>query len=136
MPEPRWRRLQSSRVAAVSPAYHPVGLPIPDSLLGLVSYAVTAALAGFGGPDRHVRLPWVVLLMGAKVAADAALGAVLLGVQWLWYRAFCLYCVTTSTLSFVAAALALPETWAAARQLRATTPRRVETRAWESLPRV
>jgi hypothetical protein len=59
-----------------------------------------------------------MLLMGPKVATDAALGAVLLGVQWLWYRAFCVYCVTTSALSFVAAALAIPETRAALRRVR------------------
>ena len=128
--EPRWSRLKSSRIAAAPAACRPLGLPIPDSLLGLVSYALTAALAGFGEPDRHRRLPWIVLLMSAKVAADAALGAVLLGVQWAWFRAFCLYCVTASALSFVAAALAVPETRAALRQLRVTRSRgQVETQS-------
>jgi len=111
-------RIQSSRVAAVPPAYRPLGLPIPDSLLGLVSYAVTAALTGLGGPDRHRRSPTLVLLMAAKVYGDAALGTALFAIQWTWYRAFCMYCVTTSLLSLVAVALAIPETRAALQRLR------------------
>ncbi len=112
------RRFKSSQVAAVPPAYRPLGLPIPDSLLGLVSYAATAALAGLGGPDRHRRAPALVLLMAAKVYGDAALGATLSALQWSWYRAFCMYCVTTSALSLVAAVLAIPETRAALQQIR------------------
>jgi hypothetical protein len=121
---PAWRRLDSSRVAAVGPAYRPLGLPIPDSLLGLVSYAATAALAGLGGPERHRRQPWLVLLMTGKVLGDAALGAVLFGVQWAWYRTFCLYCVTTSALSLVAMALVVPETWAAGKRIVAQREKR------------
>lgn len=68
--DPPVRRFKSSQVAAVPPAYRPLGLPIPDSLLGLVSYAGTAALAGLGGPDRHRRAPGLVLLMAAKVYGD------------------------------------------------------------------
>jgi hypothetical protein len=111
-------RFKSSRIAAVPPTYRPLGLPIPDSLLGLVSYATTAALAGLGGPDRHQRSPGLVFLMAAKVAFDAVLGGVLFAIQWSWYRMFCMYCVTTSLLGFVAAALALPETRAALRRFR------------------
>lgn len=117
LPQPRLRRLKSSEVAAVAPAYRPLGLPIADSLLGLLSYAVTAALAGFGGPDRPERLPWVVPLMTAKVVGDAVLGAVLFGVQWAWYRAFCLYCLIAAFASFVAVPLAVPETRAVWRRL-------------------
>ncbi len=110
--------LDSSRVAAVPPVYRPFGVPIPDSLLGLVSYALTAALAGLGGPDRHRGSPALVFLMAAKVFADAILAGVLFGVQWAWYRAFCVYCVATSCLSLVAAVLAIPETKAASKAVR------------------
>ena len=112
------RRIRSSRTLPPMPPASPIGLPIPDSLLGLVSYATTAALAALGGPDRHRRTPILTLLMSAKVAGDAALGAVLMGVQWTWYRAFCMYCVTASLLSFAAAALAVPETRTALKHLR------------------
>ncbi len=118
LPQPRLRRLKSSEVAAVGPAYRPLGLPIADSLLGLVSYAVTAALAGFGGPDRAEHLPWAVPLMTAKVVGDAVLGAVLFGIQWAWYRAFCMYCVIAAFASLVAVPLAVPETWAVWRRYR------------------
>ena len=120
-----WRRLpdlpvsklKSSKVAAVPPAYRPLGLPIPDSLLGLLSYATTAALAGFAGPDRHQHLPWVVLVMAAKVLGDAILGAVLFGIQWVWYRGFCMYCLIAALASFTAVPLAVPETRAALKRL-------------------
>ncbi len=118
LPELPIRRLKSSEVAAVAPAYRPLGLPIADSLLGLISYAVTAALAGFGGPDRPQRLPWVVPLMTAKIVGDAILGAVLFGIQWAWYRAFCMYCLIAAFASFVAVPLAVPETWAVWRRWR------------------
>jgi hypothetical protein len=118
LPDVPRSKFQSSRVAAVPPAYRPLGLPIPDALLGLLSYAVTAALAGFGGPDRRDRLPWIVPLMAAKVLGDAALGAVLFGIQWAWYRAFCMYRVIAACASFVAVPLAVPETWAALRRRR------------------
>ncbi len=113
-----WPRFQSSRIAAVLPAYRPLGFPIPDSLLGLVSYTVTAALAALGGPDRHRRTPALVLLMATKVYGDAALGATLSALQWVGYHAFCMYCVTTSVLSLLAAALAIPETRAALQRIR------------------
>jgi hypothetical protein len=115
---PAWRRLDSSRVAAVGPAYHPLGLPIPDSLLGLVSYAATAALAGLGGPQRHRERPWLVLLMAGKVLGDAALGVVLFRVQWVWYRTFCMYCVAATGASLAAVALMAPETRAALKWWR------------------
>ena len=117
LPRPRF---QSSKVAAVAPAYRPLGLPIPDSLLGLISYAVTAALAGFGGPERRVHMPWVVMLMSVKILGDAALGAVLFVIQWAWYRSFCVYCVIAALASFGALPLAVPETWAAWRRLKET----------------
>ncbi len=118
LPDLPVRRLKSSEVAAVAPAYRPLGLPIPDSLLGLISYAVTAALAGFGGPERWDRLPWVAPFMTAKVAGDAILAAVLFVIQWAWYRAFCMYCLIAAFASFAAVPLAVPETWAAWRRLR------------------
>jgi hypothetical protein len=74
---------------AVAPAYRPLGLPIPDALRGLLSYAVTAALA-----------------------------AVLFGIQWIWYRAFSMYCVIAALASFAAVPWAVPETKAAWRKLR------------------
>ena len=125
-----WRRLpdlpvsklKSSKVAAVPPAYRPLGLPIPDSLLGLLSYAATAALAGFAGPDRPRHLPWVVLVMAAKVLGDAILGAVLFWIQWAWYRGFCMYCLIAALASFTAVPLAVPETWAALKRLRGREP--------------
>ena len=117
LPQLPWSRFKSSQLAAVAPAYRPFGLPISDSLLGLISYAVTAALAGFAGPDRNRYLPWMVLLMAAKVLGDATLGAILFWVQWRWYRGFCMYCVIAAFASFAAVPLAVPETWAVLKRL-------------------
>ena len=112
LPELPWSRLRTSQIAAVAPAFRPLGLPIPDSFLGLINYAVTAALAGFAGPDRHQHLPWIVLLMAAKVLADATLAGVLTWVQWRWYGAFCMYCLIAALASFAAVPLMVPELWA------------------------
>ena len=117
LPDLPWRRLESSEVSAVEPAYRPLGLPIPDAFLGLISYAVTAALAAFGGPGREQQFPAIVLLMAAKIAGDAALAGVLWWIQWAWYRSFCMYCLMASIASFIAIPLAAPETWAALKRL-------------------
>jgi uncharacterized membrane protein len=117
LPDLPWSRFRSSQIAAVAPAYRPFGLPVPDSLLGLASFAVTAALAGFGGPERHLQQPWIVFLLAAKVLGDATLGAVLFWVQWGWYRAFCMYCVIAALASLAAVPLVVPETWAALKGL-------------------
>src|ERR1700759_5800787 len=87
IPEPRGRWFDAERING-SPQGYSI-LHMPDALLGAVSYAATACLAGAGDPDRAQTTPWIALTMGAKLAGDAALAAKMTVEQWTRYRAFC-----------------------------------------------
>ena len=116
IPEPRWRWFDAERINGSARAYSI--LHTPDALLGALSYAATACLAGASGPNRAHTAPWIPVTMGAKLAADAALAAKMTAEQWTRYRAFCFWCVLSAGATFAAAALGLPETAAAMRTIR------------------
>jgi len=116
IPEPRPRWFDAERITGSAQAYSI--LHTPDALLGAVSYAVTACLAGASGPDRARRAPWIPLAMEAKLAGDAALAAKMTAEQWSRHRAFCFWCVLSAGATLAAAALGLPETAAAMRAIR------------------
>jgi len=110
LPEPPLPRMDADRVDAAPEAYNRLWLPLPDAMLGLVSYSITAALASLGGPARYDRLWWLVLLLFVKVAADAYQAGKLSWEQWSLHQAFCSWCLVAAIVTFVAVPLALPET--------------------------
>lgn len=95
-------------------------LPVPDALLGAVSYAVEVVLdlAG-GGAGRWHRRPRLVLAFGAVVAGAGAVSAGLVVLQAAVFGAFCTLCLCSAGTAFVIAALALPEVRAATRHVLA-----------------
>lgn len=115
--EPPWRYFNADKVDAAAEAYHRMGLPMPDAMLGIVSYAVTVALVSVGGPDRFERWWWLPLLMGAKVLIDALQAGRLSWEQWAQHNAFCFWCLIAAASTFVAVPLAAPESWAAIKGL-------------------
>jgi uncharacterized membrane protein len=92
-------------------------LRTPDALLGALSYAATACLAGAGDPDRSRTAPWLSVAMGAKLLADASIAGKLTVTQWTRYRAFCFWCLLTTGATVAAAVVGIPETLAAARTI-------------------
>jgi hypothetical protein len=105
----------AERVDAAPQAYR--YLKTPDAVLGLGSYAVTLALAAYGGPDRARTAPLVPVALAAKAAVDAANAAKLSVDQWTQHRAFCVWCLAAAGATFAALPLTLPEAGAAARRL-------------------
>ena len=99
-----------ARVVDVSAqAYQLLGSP--DATLGVVSYAVTAALAGLGGAQPPVA---VAAALAAKAAVDLAWAAKLTADQATKHRAACSWCLLASALTlstFVSAAAELRATW-------------------------
>ncbi len=93
-------------------------LQTPDALLGLGSYAATAALAALGPPDRARTQPWSALAMGAKTLLDALLATTLLASQPVKYQAFSFWNVLSAGAVLASAWRALPESKAALRQIR------------------
>lgn len=112
LPEPPFRLFNADKVDAAPEAYNRMYLPMPDAFLGLVSYAITAALATLGSADRFERWPWwgwVPLVMALKVFVDAVQAGKLSWEQWDLHRAFCFWCMVAAAATFLAVPLAVPE---------------------------
>lgn len=116
LPEPDLPLLDADKVDAADEAYAKLGTP--DAVLGLVSYAATAALAAMGGQDRARTTPWIPVALAAKAAVDAVQAGKLTWDQWAKQRAFCSYCLVASAATFAAAPLVVPEARAAIARLR------------------
>jgi len=115
IPEPRIPGFNADKVAGSAEAYSILG--IPDGLLGMGSYAVTAALATIGASDRTIERPALSLLMAAKVGVDTAFAAKSVRDQWKKQHAFCSWCLLACAVTFAAVPLVIPETRAATRQM-------------------
>ncbi len=115
--EPPLRLFNADRVDAAPEAYSRMHLPMPDAFVGLVSYAITAALASLGGATRYERWWWLPLLLGLKVFADAYQAGKLSWEQWSVHREFCFWCLLAAMATIIAVPLAVPEMWAALKRI-------------------
>ena len=106
----------SDRVDASSYAYR--RLSSPDGPAMVISYAVTAALAAAGGPDRPRGAPLLPVFTLGKVIGDLVLALELAREEWRENRALCAYCQLATLASAVSLPLALPEAARAVRRLR------------------
>jgi uncharacterized membrane protein len=109
VPEPPLPGLGADAVDASGEAYA-LG-HTPDSTLGILSGAVTLALAGMGGPRRASEQRLIPLALFAKTLLDAANGAYLTAEQLTKHKKVCAYC----TVSAVAGAASVPAAWPEAR---------------------
>ena len=115
LPEPRWNGFDAEKVNGSAQAYSI--LTVPDGLLGLARYAVTACLAGAGAENRWRTNPWLPAAMGSKLLADAAFAGKLTLDECKKFRAFSLWSLLAAGATFMALPLAVPETKAAVQQL-------------------
>jgi hypothetical protein len=120
LPDPPVGPFDSDRVDASNYAYK--RLQTPDGLLMLISYGVTAALAGAGGANRAQRLPLVSLAMASKILYDTFLTFKLAGEEWQENQALCAYCQVATLASLASLGLALPEARDAIERLRGRGP--------------
>ena len=81
----------------------------PDALLGLVSYAVTACLAGAGALDRRKKFRLIPLAMGAKVMLDTAFAGNLELKGWRKMRKLSVWSLLISGATLGSLVLAMPE---------------------------
>lgn len=107
LPDPPGSIFDSARVDASDYGYR--RLQTPDALMMVVSYGVTAWLAGAGGKDRAGALPWVPVAMGLKIVADVLTALELGREEWQENKALCAYCQVATICSLASAALAFPE---------------------------
>lgn len=115
LPDPPLPYIDSNKVNASAYAYK--RLETPDALLMLLTYSVTAILAGAGGKNRAETHPAIPIAMGIKTLADTALNLQLAREEWQDNKALCFYCQTATVVSAVSTALAVPEAVKAVRKL-------------------
>ena len=108
-------RLDSDRVDASDYAYK--RLRTPDALQMIVSYGLTACLAGAGEEGRARTTPLLPLAMAGKVIGDAFFAVKLGQEEWAENKALCWYCQSATLASLASTALVLPEAAKAARRL-------------------
>jgi hypothetical protein len=116
LPDPPAGPFDSARVDASDYAYK--RLRTPDALMMVVSYGVTAWLAGADGEDRPRTNPKLPLAMGAKIAGDIGTALQLAREEWGENEALCFYCQVATVCSVASFALAVPEMMEAARNVR------------------
>jgi hypothetical protein len=105
----------STRVDASDYGYK--RLQMPDSLLMIGNYAVTAMLAGAGGKDRAIRQPHLPIALAAKAGMDVATNLKLAQEEWAENKALCAYCQAATLASLATLVIALPEAVRAFRRL-------------------
>jgi uncharacterized membrane protein len=107
LPDPPVSIFDSARVDASDYAYK--RLQTPDALMMVVSYGITAWLAGAGGQRRADSMPWLPLAMGAKIVGDALTALELGREEWAENEALCFYCQVATLCSLASAVIAWPE---------------------------
>lgn len=115
LPEPPLPRLDADRVDASAEAYS--RFSTPDAFLGIGNYAMTAGLAAMGGQHRAKEQPWIPLALTIKVAFDTWQAVRLFRDQLTRFHAFCSWCLLAAGTTLATVPLAVPETYAALRQL-------------------
>lgn len=115
LPDPPGKIWDSDKVDASDYAYKRARTP--DGLAMLVTYGVTALLAGAGGQDRARKLPWLPLALAAKVASDVVTNMTLAREEWAENKALCAYCQAANLASLATVPLVVPEARKALRHL-------------------
>lgn len=119
LPDPPIAVFDSPKVDASNYAYK--RMQTPDGLLMLVTYGITASLAGAGGARRAETQPLLPVAMGAKLAYDVFTAFRLAGEEWAENKALCAYCQAATVASVASLIIAVPEVRRAVEQLLAGT---------------
>ena len=115
LPDPPLDIFNSDKVDASDYGYK--RLDTPDALPMIVTYGLTATLAGAGGMKRADQQPWLPVAMGAKTLFDTLTTVKLGKEEWDENKALCFYCQVATVASFASLALALPEALKGLRKL-------------------
>ena len=115
LPDPPIPIFNSDKVDASDYAYKRV--QTPDALIMVVTYGITAWLAGAGGKNRAQTQPWLPIAMGVKALTDVGTSVQLAREEWAENKAFCAYCQAATVASIASVALAVPEVTKAIRKL-------------------
>ena len=90
LPDPPVDLFDSDKVDASDYAYK--RLDTPDALPMMVTYGLTACLAGAGGLNRAFQQPALPVAMGVKTLFDTLTTVKLSQEEWQENKALCFYC--------------------------------------------
>ncbi|UOG73011.1 vitamin K epoxide reductase family protein [Hymenobacter tibetensis] len=107
LPDPPVGPFDSDKVDASDYAYK--RLDTPDALPMMVTYGLTACLAGAGGLHRASQQPALPVAMGLKTLFDTLTTVKLGQEEWKDNKALCFYCQVATVASVASLALAVPE---------------------------
>ena len=93
-------------------------LPIPDGLLGAISYLLDVVTGAIGGEERWRTRPWIVVIFGLAVGPLGAVSILLVILQPVMFNAWCTLCLVSAFISLVMIAPALDEMLASLQYLR------------------
>jgi uncharacterized membrane protein len=91
---------------------------MPDSVLGLGSYAATLTLSMIGDENRARQQPWIPLILAGKTTIDLIASGKLTVEQVTKHRALCSWCLLSGATALGTLPLALPEARVAIGHLR------------------
>ncbi|MCL5279442.1 MAG: vitamin K epoxide reductase [Planctomycetes bacterium] len=85
---------------------------VPDALLGALAYSAEILFTLAGSTRRWQYRPWLVALFGLNVLGLACGGVALMAAQGLVVKSWCFWCLITTSISLLLAALSAKEVYA------------------------
>lgn len=93
-------------------------LPVPDAVLGALSYLADAVTGAIGGTRRWKTMPWIVVVFGIAVGPLGAISVLLVILQPVLYDSFCTLCLASAVISVAMIGPAVDEVLASLQFLR------------------
>ena len=93
-------------------------LPIPDGVLGALSYVADAVTGAIGGTKRWRTMPWIVIIFGVAVGPLGAISILLVVLQPVLYDSFCTLCLASAVISMAMIGPAVDEVLASLQFLK------------------
>ena len=93
-------------------------LPIPDAVLGAMSYLLDVVAGVIGSPRRWRTMPWVVVLFGVAVGPLGLTSLLLVILQPVLYDTWCTLCLVTALISIIMIGPSMDEVLASLQYLQ------------------
>lgn len=93
-------------------------LPIPDAVLGAMSYVADAVTGAIGGTRRWRTMPWIVIIFGVAVGPLGAVSILLVILQPVLYDSYCTLCLASAVISMAMIGPAVDEVLASLQFLK------------------
>ncbi len=93
-------------------------LPVPDAVLGALSYIADAGTGAIGGTRRWKTMPWIVVIFGVAVGPLGAISILLVILQPVVYDSFCTLCLASAVVSLAMIGPAVDEVLASLQFLK------------------